>query len=59
MSNENFYERMARGLWHFYGNAASVTSAPMESGPIYEDATYQYFAQAAVSNPASGLSDAV
>ena len=41
------------------GGAASVASAPMESGPIYEDATYMYFAQAIVSNPASELSDAV
>ena len=41
------------------GGATSVASAPMESGPIYEDATYMYFAMAAVSNPASALSDAV
>ena len=35
--------------------AISVKDAAIASGPIYEDATYKYFGEAA---PATGLSDA-
>ena len=57
------YYNAASAQWEkdqvIIGGGVSVASAPMESGPIYADATYQYFAMAVVSNPASALSDAV